>query len=567
MRPSRIVLLWFALVCGGTRVWGQSCPLNPQGGPNAVTFTGKGDGSDIDLGTSGDYHNFRISRASAATLCLDQCDGTTDPVCRVTGGNISVDNVAFGPPIPVHSSTAGVCVLVRFTRAPEGTANVQTGDVDITLGLKAEAYVGFGAPVDICPRCSGTGLGGAGVCSSGARQGQACTVDDIVDVRRSGGVVDNYKLSRSCLPAGSPFGTVQINAALETGTATLSGTKPCAGQAGDDACGGGNLCTGACSANANRGGISNQCCSNSAGKACFPSGSTLGKIERVGTPASPAPAWPDPTYPKSVDETLVGTFCGSSTGNILVDASVGAPGPIAMVLPATGTWSGNAAPGTTTSTSTVPPSTTSTSTLPPGTTSTSTVPPSTTTTSTLPGATTTTSIPAGTTTTSTVAGSTTTSTSLPSGPTTTTSMPPSTTTTSTLPVCSPAACADDDPCTDDDCVNNQCSNVQRPGAPGVSCSLGKLVGAAFCGSETIDPALRSFIDGRIGKARTQLDKIVDGTKAKVLARLRKAAIAALAPIGKRAAKSAKAKKITSTCAQTIKSQSKAAQQSIQGIRP
>ena len=49
----------------------------------------------------------------------------------------------------------------------------------------------------------------------------------------------------------------------------------------------------------------------------------------------PTPAWPDPTYPKTGDATLVATFCEAATGTAAVDIATGLPGPGALTLPLT----------------------------------------------------------------------------------------------------------------------------------------------------------------------------------------------------------------------------------------
>lgn len=511
MRASPTVLLSLLLLSGATQLRAQSCPQNPQGGPNSVTFTVGAAGSDLDLGVEGDdYHNFKVSRASSMTLCLSDCDLGSDPECTATGGTVSVDGVAFGPPIPLIAGSFPVCLPVKFTAAPAGTADIQTGDVTVTVGLSAQAFLSGAS--EICPRCSGTNLGDAGTCSSGARTGLACTTEDIVTV--AGGTGDTtYRLSRDCLPAGAPAGAVAFTSTLGTGTSSLNGSRPCPGQTKDDDCSAPGTCTGTCNASANQGGVPEFCCSNRLSRPCFPTGSGVGRIERTGTAAGPAPAWPNASYPKNGNETLAGVFCAPRTNNFIVDPSVGLPGPVAIVLPVSTVWGGNPTP---------PPTTTSTTILVPTTTSTS---------------------------------------------TTSVTVVTTSTTSTTAPTCNPADCDDDDPCTDDTCAGAQCSRTLKPGAAGVSCRLGQLVGAPLCGDDPVDPALRTFIDARIGKARASLDKIVSGSKAKVIARLRRAAIAALTPIAKRTGKSGKTGKITSACATAIKATIKNAQQTIKGFQP
>jgi hypothetical protein len=112
---------------------------------------------------------------------------------------------------------------------------------------------------------------------------------------------------------------------------------------------------------ANNGGVTEVCCSDDDTLPCFPS-----LIERTGSTTAPTPAWPDATYPKSGDTTLVSVFCAPATGNVLVDPAVGLPGPVAMTLPGTQTWSYSPEPPSTTTTTAPVTTTTTSTTLPPG---------------------------------------------------------------------------------------------------------------------------------------------------------------------------------------------------------
>jgi hypothetical protein len=86
-----------------------------------------------------------------------------------------------------------------------------------------------------------------------------------------------------------------------------------------------------------KGGLSQTCCSGNTARPCFP---TLngGQIVRTGSATPPTPAFPDPTYPKSGNVTLVATFCEASSGSSAVDVVTGLPGPGAIVLPMAGTF-------------------------------------------------------------------------------------------------------------------------------------------------------------------------------------------------------------------------------------
>ena len=56
---------------------------------------------------------------------------------------------------------------------------------------------------------------------------------------------------------------------------------------------------------------------------------------RTGTAVAPAPPWPEPTYPKVAEGTvLVATLCYPATAAFGVDQVSGLPGPAARMLPA-----------------------------------------------------------------------------------------------------------------------------------------------------------------------------------------------------------------------------------------
>jgi hypothetical protein len=87
-----------------------------------------------------------------------------------------------------------------------------------------------------------------------------------------------------------------------------------------------------------KGGISQNCRANNTTQPCFPTGNPNGQIVRTGSAAPPTPPFPDPTYPKTGNVTLVATFCEGTSGATTVDLVTGLPGPGALVLPMTATW-------------------------------------------------------------------------------------------------------------------------------------------------------------------------------------------------------------------------------------
>jgi hypothetical protein len=86
-----------------------------------------------------------------------------------------------------------------------------------------------------------------------------------------------------------------------------------------------------------KGGVSQLCCSDDTTRPCFPTAGG-GRIERTGVTGQPAPAWPDPTYPKRADGALVATFCEPATGTNTINGTTGLPGPGALILPVAEEW-------------------------------------------------------------------------------------------------------------------------------------------------------------------------------------------------------------------------------------
>jgi len=351
--------------CGGggtttTTIDGGGCPEREASGlPKQIAYNVPGTGSDLDNGWSGSSHNFPVVNGSTLTYCLSDCDATTDPECVGHGptGEGSINGRTFGPPLPLLASNVPVCVINVFQSDFEGNINLQTGEASSDVLLFAETHTP--TPSDeICPRCLASGgIGSTGTCSNGARRaGQSCTVEGLVTVPLSGGSPE-YKLSGDCLPPASVLaGTLDIRLPLTTGESRLEGRvdgeRPCDGPNGvpeqDDSCGGGT-CTGGCAGPSScattddmgrcidaKGGISQVCCSNNTGKPCFPTApdSAPNAIIRTGTPMIPQPAWPDPTYPKTVEgNVFAATFCEAATDSNQVNLVTGLPGPAALLLP------------------------------------------------------------------------------------------------------------------------------------------------------------------------------------------------------------------------------------------
>jgi len=327
---------------------GGACPANPAGGPRELQLLAAASGTDLDNGWTGTSHNFPIVSNSELRVCLTGCGATANPQCAEDEAQTAaVNGATFGAPLPLLAAGIPVCVVNSFTgsKITGFTADISSGVMGGTVSLLSGVFIPNSTSVtQVCPRCSGANVGDAGTCDSGAKAGRACTTSGVVTVANAAGN-KVYTLSPDCPPAGSPAGTIPIGLPLTTATSTLAGSPPCPGQTqvGPPGCGfcGDTRCIGPACASTTatgqcvdiKGGLSQNCCTNDPTTPCFPS-----PIVRTGSTAPPAPAFPDPMYPKTGDVTLVATFCEASSGSSTVDAVTGLPGPGALVLPMAGTW-------------------------------------------------------------------------------------------------------------------------------------------------------------------------------------------------------------------------------------
>lgn len=348
---SRIAVV--ALLLSARVAAAQSCNLN-AGGPDQLTvLVPSSSGTDFDLGWTGDYHDLQVPQGAQFEACLTNCDGAGDTTCDVEGyaQGQDVSGRSFFPPIPVIIGSVSACAVTTF-REPfaTGTADVASGEVDIVAGFSADVYLNApNATTNTCPVCSGANVGDVGTCSGGANNGGACTTHDIVTVQNA---TDNpYRVSRDCLPSGSPQSTA-FTVNVSTGTVTQNGL--CSGQTDANDCNSGN-CNASCTGGS--GGISQNCCGGQTAKRCFPN-----PLSRTGEANAPSPS--GSTFPKTNTGTLVGVFCAPAIPGLIgigVNSDVGLAGPGAFVLPIEASWDLDPSPVTTT---TVTTTSTTTTTLP-----------------------------------------------------------------------------------------------------------------------------------------------------------------------------------------------------------
>jgi hypothetical protein len=320
-----------------------TCPCSGRspGSPALLTLLVPPTGSDLDLGWDGSSHNLRIVSGTTLRYCLSGCDGAADTLCNGFGstGDGTLNGPTFGAPLPLLAASVPVCLVNRYqTSITTSTFDVKTGQMTAALELLSDVYL-TNQPTEVCPQCIPSGvtdIGQPGKCSATARTpGAPCIIEGLDSVGQERGETQYY-LSSHCLPApGQLAVSVDLELALTTGEATLTGALPCGDAAGPQLqCGSGTCVEGACTGLAcvsgsgascidAKGGISQACCSDSTATPCFTSRST-GSITRTGMPGT-----------SGQTAVLAGTFCipRSPISLHVTSAGMGLPGPGALLLP------------------------------------------------------------------------------------------------------------------------------------------------------------------------------------------------------------------------------------------
>lgn len=341
---DRLVLRCLPSPTGCQEAPASSC-VNASGGPSELVYTVAAEGTDLDIGFSGVSHSFPIVAGATLRMCLSGCDQRTNPVCTASGatGEGSLNGSTFGPPLPLFAGGVPACVVNQFAEPTiQATVNLETGAYESTVGgtptpIRLDSAVYTTSAHQVCPQCV------SNHCDSGPNAGRACEVEGQVRVRSPQlNIEELYTLSSSCPPGGSQgarAGVIPIDLPVSTGSASVTGSRVCPGQAKDDSCAVfGATCSVACDAEPDpKGGINQWCCSDADHVPCFPtangSGDPSHAIVRTGAPVVASPAWPNTTYPKVGEGTKLGAvFCIDSTASAVLDQVSGLPGPGAMIL-------------------------------------------------------------------------------------------------------------------------------------------------------------------------------------------------------------------------------------------
>jgi len=344
--------------------------------PELITYTVQSEGSDLDVGWTGLYHDQILGTGGSLSFALD-CAGTflgqcgdcaltgpiasttvvdnhrcqNDPSIRCTSDDDcsgSSCEFYFGGPLPISGGGIAICVSNQVDGTVTGNVKPELGEGTSNIAIIFTSFVGISADQP-CPVCTGATVGATGTCQGGTRDGQACTTD---------GTTPSFgNTSFDCPPVtGSNIGASTLPLNLTTGTRAIPASASCtgAGAAGDPCyCEGQvqpNACTdGVCTLDASGQGKctagptdalcaieSFRTCADDAGcpaagdscttkvRSCLGAtdagGLLTGDLIRTGAPSQATPL-------------QVATFCVNDTRSAAVNTAAGLTGPGALLLP------------------------------------------------------------------------------------------------------------------------------------------------------------------------------------------------------------------------------------------
>lgn len=244
----------------------NSCTLAPATGacPTSIEFNADGPNVVLDTGFTGLAHNAHVPSNNRLTLSVSGCSGVAEPtcgVCNVSGpidnaGGITFDNQRcqdapwktcdvnadctsatqcvgganngalcttasqcpggscdpagiagpciryFGPPLPLRAGGVSTCVVNEISGPVSGTIDFGDGSTTSLIPLASRVNIAPGE-FEPCPHCT------AGLCTSGGRVGQACTV--------SGTSLEFGTVSLDC-PPNNEVAKLILNLNVSTGT-------------------------------------------------------------------------------------------------------------------------------------------------------------------------------------------------------------------------------------------------------------------------------------------------------------------------------------------------------------
>ncbi len=346
--------------------------------PQEITYTVVSQGSDLDIGWTGIYHDQALGNGGSLSFALDcpgdflgrcgdcaltgpvasttivdnhRCKGATQTKCT-SNADCGSDTCEFffGAPLPISGGGVPICVTNQIDGPVTGTVQPELGTGTSDIGVIFASFVGLSQDQP-CPICSGAALGATGTCQGGARDGQPCTTD---------GTTPHFgNTSFDCPPnASANIGSSTLPLDLTTGTRSLDLSATCVGptatgqpcycanQVQPNQCQTGVCTVGAegqgtceagpmdtlCTIESFRACTSNTDCP-AAGDTCTTKiRSCLGATDATGMLNAPVTRTGVPSQAAPIQ---VATFCINDTRSGAVNTAAGLPGPGALVLPTT----------------------------------------------------------------------------------------------------------------------------------------------------------------------------------------------------------------------------------------
>ncbi len=346
--------------------------------PELITYTVVSEGSDLDIGWTGVYHDQVLGDGGSLSFALDcagdflgQCGdcALTGPIASTTvvdnqrcangtQTECTADDACgagscefyFGAPLPISGGGVPICVTNQVDGPVTGNVRPELGEGTSNIAIIFTSYVGI-LEDQPCPVCTGATVGAAGTCQGGPQDGQPCTTDGVTPALGNTSFDcppnESANIGASTLPLNLTTSTREITlAATCIGSSANGDPCYCENQVqpnqcedgvctvdadGEGTCGAGpidSLCAieafRGCTTNADCPATGDSCVTKTRGclGATDASGVLTSSVARTGTPSQGSPL-------------QVATFCINDTRSGAVNTAAGLPGPGSILIPTT----------------------------------------------------------------------------------------------------------------------------------------------------------------------------------------------------------------------------------------
>lgn len=344
--------------------------------PQQITYTVETEGSDLDIGWTGIYHDQLLGTGGSLSFAVD-CPGEFLGACGdcpINGPIASttiVDNhrcsndtatkcttnaecgagtceFYFGAPLPISGGGVPICVVNQVNGAVNGSIQPELGSGTSNIGIIFTSFVGI-SETQPCPVCTGATIGATGTCQGGDHDGAACTTDGTTPFFGNTSFdcppTASGNIGASTLPLNLTTGTRELPVSTTCTGAGGSGSECyCADQAQPNQCQDGVCSVDATGEGTCQAGPTDSLCAIETFRSCTANGDCpasgdscttklrgcLGPTDATGAPTGPIVRIGTPNQARPIQ---VGTFCINATRSTAVNAAAGLAGPGAIVLP------------------------------------------------------------------------------------------------------------------------------------------------------------------------------------------------------------------------------------------